>query len=62
MKLAELEITLTAQDDIREIKNYISNVLNNPQAAIKLIKEIQSDLNTLRGFPKSNRIRDECRN
>ena len=57
---AKIEITLQAAEDFKEIKNYISTALHNPQAAADLIKQFDFEIHkTLSMFPESNKIRDE---
>lgn len=42
-----------AQNDLKEIYNYISNTLSNRYAAIKLLNKINDKFNNLSSFPKS---------
>lgn len=52
-KLYCIRYTQLAYEDLDEIDTYISNVLYNPQAAEKLLDEIEIAINHLKKFPYS---------
>ena len=45
-------LTAAAKDDLAEIKDYISNSLQNPEAAKGIIKKILNQLHMLERFPE----------
>lgn len=51
--LFAIRFTPLAYEDLDEIDSYISDTLCNPQAAEKLMDEMQASINRLRAFPLS---------
>ena len=47
----KIEIISTAMDDLRDIYNYISNVLNNPIAAERIIKNVRQAFLSISNMP-----------
>ena len=50
--MAKLAISPLAQADMREIGDYISRELNNPNAALRLIRSFQEAMMPLRDYPE----------
>ena len=46
-----LRLVSTAEGDLREIHNYISQILQEPQIANRLIKKIKREMNILKRSP-----------
>ncbi|MCL2819263.1 MAG: type II toxin-antitoxin system RelE/ParE family toxin [Oscillospiraceae bacterium] len=61
-KIYKLEYLPLFEQDMEEIKNYITNELKNPSAALRLIndteKAIQKRLKNPSGFKPYNSVRD----
>ena len=51
--MAKLIVSPLAQADMREIGDYISQKLRNPDAALRLIRRLQEAMLPLREFPES---------
>ncbi|MCD8116418.1 MAG: type II toxin-antitoxin system RelE/ParE family toxin [Oscillospiraceae bacterium] len=49
----EIHLTPEAQDDLREIKGYISGKLENPQAALSTARKITQAIRQLADFAES---------
>jgi len=49
--MINLRYTPDAEDDLIEIKDYISEELNNPEAAIRIITTIAKRIRELQSFP-----------
>ena len=50
--MSDLVISPLAQADMREISDYISHELGNPEAALRLIRRFQENIMPLRAFPE----------
>ena len=50
MPVNDLHIAKKAQDDLAEIKQYITEELGNPSAAISTVKKITAAIRTLRDY------------
>ena len=57
--LFAIRFTPLAYEDLDEIDSYISNTLCNPQAAEKILDEMQTAINRLRTFPMSGSLVDD---
>ena len=50
--MAKLIVSPSAQADMREIGDYISRELRNPDAALRMIRRFQDAMTPLREFPE----------
>ena len=57
--LFSVHFTPLAFEDLDEIDSYLSDALCNPQAAEKLLHEMQAGINRLRTFPMSGSSVDD---
>lgn len=55
----KLKITEYAEQDLEEIGDYIAYQLKNPQSAIKLVREIQREMNTLALMPERHELDED---
>ena len=54
--MPELRYSPDAHADLKEIKDYISKKLQNPQAANHTMQKIRKDISHLRRFPEMGRV------
>jgi len=50
--MTDVQLSPDAENDLLLIKNYVSNELDNPIAANRLISKITRRINELSGFPE----------
>lgn len=50
--MAKLIVSPLARSDMREIGDYISNSLRNPDAALRMVRRFQEAMTPLRQFPE----------
>ena len=51
--MAKLTVSPTARADMREIGDYISQKLRNPDAALRMVRRFREAMSPLREFPES---------
>ena len=56
-----VDITVTANNDVKDIVDYITNELKNPSSAKKLIMELREAFVTLKAMPNRHELVQDAR-